>query len=720
MVAQKHQDQVIRLRQNADSSKKYFRANNERYRMCRDFLFKTALDMNDKGIADELQRPQVEINVLEAYISHFLGEFSRQTPSPSVQPINQDPKLANQALIVENHIRHIFESSKSVQADIFRNVLSGGFSVLKIVTDYVNEKSFDQAIYLRKVLDDTETGFDPLAKEAHKGDGKYCFEIIPKTKEEIKEEFPDIDLSDVNFDAPISDGFPWYYVQSDGNDKKQVVLICNYFEKKIVYKTLYRLSDPTHPDNNIVMYKEEYEKLLEKYLQSGILQAPPVILEKSRRAHTTIVNYKFTGDEILSYEETDFNFLPLIFIDGNSVLLKDGQMTRPYFFHAMDAQRMKNICAQSIMNDVENMRQTDIFVAKEAIPEEPELRLAWLNPQKANAALAYNYFSESNDGATLPLPQVFQRQQISPSIIQMFQLADKNIQAVLGSYDAQQGLQSDMSGIAIENGAMQSNNAAKPYIDNYLFAMDQACKSIVDLMPKYYTTLRTIPLVNSEGKRSSKVINDSVNDPMFKIEYEANQLQVQVHMDQNFEVQQARFIDTAAKLMKISPPLNEFFSTDGVPLILDNITMKDVAKVKEQFGVFMQKKQQEQKQQQQTQMQMNPAIIQKQIAEMKNQSDEKDRQIELTKAFLEKQIEDRKAETADAVSQAKVLEGQGKLIIAAMQADAENQRSQVEAAIQMDKHFNEKIQSDRDHLLKTIETGSRIQKSQQQGMNING
>ena len=707
-VAQRYQDQLDEKKANVEFSKKSFAANIARFHNCRSFVFKTALSMNDKGIAQELQRPELEVNILETYISHLLGEFSKQTPSPFIQPVNQNPALANQALVVEGHIRSIFESSIPVQINTLRNTLSGGYSVIKICTEYVSEKSFDQKICLRSVLDDTQTGFDPMAKESHKGDGRYCYELIPKTKEDLEEEFPGIDLSDISWDNQLSEGFEWYFREVNGNEEKKIAVICSYFEKKMTYKMLYRVSDPSHPDNSLVMTKEQYEELLSHYATSGIMTAPPVVLEKSKRPSTTIVHYQFTGDEVLSYEETDYMFLPLVFIDGNSVVLKEGQMTRPYIYNAMDAQRMKNVCAQSIMNDVENMRQTDIFIAKEAIPKEPEFKLGWMNPQKANAALVYNYFSETNDSGPLPMPQVFPRQQVSPVVMQMYQVSDQSVQSVLGSYDAQQGLQSDMSGVAIENGAMQSNNAAKPYITNYLIGMNQVCKIIVDLMPKYYTTLRTIPIVSSEGKRSYKVINDTVKDPLFKIEYEINDLEVDVKMDQNFEVQKSRFIQTVTQLMKVSPILNQFFSTDGVPLILDNVTIKDIAKVKEQYAQFLQKQQAQQQQQQQMQMQMNPAVIQKQIADIKAQSDEKDRHVDLIEMFLTKRTEDRKAETADAASQAKVLDSQGKLAIAAMNADAENKRSQIDAAIALDRHFNEKVQSEREHLLNTIELGANI------------
>ena len=711
LVAQKYQDQLDRLKKNVTDWHKYWRSNISRYTECREFLFKTAIGQNERGIADELQRPQLEVNVLETYVSHLVGEFSKQTPSPSVNPIGNDPQLADQAMVVEEHLRFIFSDSRPDQICAFRNILSGGFSALEVTTEYISNTgndAFKQKLLIKKVLDDTQVGFDPRAKLSHKGDGQYCYKNIPKTKEELEDEIPGIDLSQVKFESSLMDGFPWYFTQPNGNQTQKIVIVCDYFEKKRSYQWLYKCSDPTHPDNNLVMTKDEYDEMMQKYIEIGPMIAPPVILEKSRRAKDAIVHWQFTGDQVLLYEETDYDLLPIVFIDGDSALLNEGQFTKPYIFHAIDTQKMKNVCAQSIMNDIENMRQTDVFIAKEAIPQEAELRLAWLNPQKASAALAYNYFSETNDGVTLPAPIVIQRQQVSAATIQIFQLLDQQIQRVLGSYDAQQGTQSDMSGVAIENGAMQSNNAALPYIKNYIVGMNRVCEILVDLMPKYYTTLRTIPTIDQEGIKGYRIINDTQKNPVFKMEYDRNALEVEVLMDHNFEVQKSRFIQTVSQLMKISPTLNQFFSTDGVPLILDNIQMKDIAKVKQQYQVWMQKQQQQQQQQQQMQMQMNPSVVQQNIANLKAQTDEKKIQVDLIKTLLDKKTEDRKAETADAASQAQVLETQGKLAIAAMTARSEDNRSQVEAAIAMDKHYNETVQMDRDHILNTLETGAKI------------
>lgn len=130
------------------------------------------------------------------------------------------------------------------------DILSGGFSAMKVWTEYQHEKSFDQIIKIGRVYDPTLVGFDPLAVLPHKGDGRYCFELIPKTKEEFQEEYPDIDLSTLKFSSHLK-GFNWSYQ----NQQEEVLLLCDYYVKKKKSKKLLRLG------NGHTLLSEDYKKL---------------------------------------------------------------------------------------------------------------------------------------------------------------------------------------------------------------------------------------------------------------------------------------------------------------------------------------------------------------------------------------------------------------------------------------------------------------------------
>ena len=680
----------------------FFKQNNDRYYKFIGFVYSTSISKNEAAILQELSRPQIQAVVLEAHLDHIRGEFSGNTPSPIIQPAAGDPQLAPQAEAVENHFRYIFENTKNIQLKIFDGMIDGGFSNAKVITEYVNSKDLDQYITMKGVHDNTLCGYDPLAREIHKGDGKYSFEIYPKAKEEVEKEYG-ITLEQIEFNAVPSDSFSWFFSQGFGNQRQKVVMVCDFYEKEITYKMYYLITDPTHPDRQITMLREDYRKMVKEWEDNGVPLAAPKILKKIKREQIKIKKYIFIGNQILEEDEMpEWEYLPHVFFDAKSKWMKDGrQMTRPYAYHAIDVQKAKNICLQNIINEIENARQTDVVLPKEAIPSEEEYQQGWINPQKAQGALVYNQFSQ-NPTQTVPLnaPQILQRQPVSSSVIQMYQIADQTIQAILGNYDAQQGVQNDMSGIAIENGATQSNKSATQLWDNYRTSMNQVLKIMVSLFPKYVTTARTIPIIDQKGKRGWLRVNDTKQNPIYKIEYEMNDLLVEVKMDANFEVQRNRLLKTLQGLMQALPQ-SDFaaFVNDpkGINLILDNIECKDISIVKEQFEQFKQQQDQKRAQQQQMALQMNPEMNKMRIAQMQAAEKDKDRKVDLTKTFLQKQLDDKKIESDVAKMQSDIVIAQSELASKLASASAEEQRTQLESAIRLDEHAYDKLERERKH-----------------------
>ena len=75
----------------------------------------------------------------------MLGEFSKQEPSIAVSPRKCKPIPIEVTTLVENNIRHtMYDANKNSFAyEIYKDLLSGGFSVGKVWTDYANPMSFD-------------------------------------------------------------------------------------------------------------------------------------------------------------------------------------------------------------------------------------------------------------------------------------------------------------------------------------------------------------------------------------------------------------------------------------------------------------------------------------------------------------------------------------------------------------------------------------------------
>jgi hypothetical protein len=175
------------------------------------------------------------------------------------------------------------------------------------------------------------------------------------------------------------------------------------------------------------------------------------------------------------------------------------------------------------------------------------------------------------------------------------------MQSILGSYDASLGINNNqLSGVAIVEGATQSNAAAMPYVVSFLQSLNQVAHIIVDLIPKYYVTPRTLPITLPDGKRSYALINQQGG---IALKYRSEQLEVSVNAGVNFAIQKTRALQQIIALMQASPLFAQFINTEGLPILLDNLEIRGIDQLKAQAENFTE---QLKVQQQQQMNQSNP------------------------------------------------------------------------------------------------------------------
>src|SRR6266849_645265 len=225
MVAKEHQDEHPRIRKNIEKSDQASRENINRFNEWNYFVFYSTLNDGEKQVLSALKKPPLEFNIVEALISKLRGEFFNQEPSIEVMPDDGSPVSPDTVMTVEGHIRHILcEANKAgMEYDVYSDTLGGGFSGIKIWTEYGQEKGFKQVIRINKVYNACLCGWDPLAVAPHKGDGNFCYERYPITKEDFKRKYPKINLDKVTY-TKKQQGFNWSY--KVGND--DVVILCDY------------------------------------------------------------------------------------------------------------------------------------------------------------------------------------------------------------------------------------------------------------------------------------------------------------------------------------------------------------------------------------------------------------------------------------------------------------------------------------------------------------
>ena len=89
-VAKRYQDNLARIKKTVRNAHDYFKDNYDRYNEFRQFVFESSLTEDEITLLMTMNRPQLEFNVLEAYLSRLLGEFSKQEPDIEVNAYDED------------------------------------------------------------------------------------------------------------------------------------------------------------------------------------------------------------------------------------------------------------------------------------------------------------------------------------------------------------------------------------------------------------------------------------------------------------------------------------------------------------------------------------------------------------------------------------------------------------------------------------------------------
>lgn len=649
------EENLARIKENISSSYLYFEDNYKRFRDFRRFVFCESVTEEQRSMLRRLNRPATEFNILEASVSRLLGEFSKQEPSIAVSPAEDNPISTELCTFIENNIRHVmYEANKNSFAyDIYKDCLSGGFSVAKIWTEYSSPMSFDQIIKWSRVFDPTLCGFDPLARTLSKGDGQYSFELFPMLIEDFKMKFPKANIDKVIFERDI-EGFSWSY--QDAMQRK-TVLVGEYFEKKKKRVRIVKLA------NGATMTNIDYKKLQLKWKELNILEQIPVIVGNPRWTEIeTICQYKMIESQILEYRETDYTYLPHVFFDGNSIILARGesssqsyQMCRPYVYHARGVQDLKNFSGQTLANYLQNQVQHKFIVMKEAIPTEKDYISALTNPQRAST-LVVNAFKDNDPSQPIPTPiREVQNVPAPPEVLASFQVTDPTTQTILGSYASNLGQNdNDLSGKAVIESATVGNAAAMPYIVGYLAGLNQMAIIHANLLPKYIVGKRKLPVMDKAGDRDYQQVNDGQID----LDYGDHSVNVVIEAGVNFAVQKNQALHQITSLMRASPEFSAFMNDDDtLPILVDNITCYGADRLKEAVPKWVQKKAQMQQQQQQMQqqaMQSDPAFLRAKGDMLKIEEQAKQNQVDNQIAIAQLQIDKE-------LAQAKLLEAESKI-----------------------------------------------------------
>ena len=185
-------------------------------------------------------RPCLTINKVDAYIRQLCNQQRQQRPRMKAHGMNHesDEKMAE---IITGICRHIENQSNADHAydTAYESAVRMGWGYWRVNTKYVNEKSFDQEIYIDTIDNPFTVYFDPNSVLPDGSDAEKVLITTVIPKENFRAMYPGAEDGSGFSARGTGDSDAEWVMKED-------IRLAEYFYTKIVNTELILLSDGTH------------------------------------------------------------------------------------------------------------------------------------------------------------------------------------------------------------------------------------------------------------------------------------------------------------------------------------------------------------------------------------------------------------------------------------------------------------------------------------------
>jgi len=420
-------------------------------------------------------RPCLVLDKTNQHIRQVVNDQRQNRPAIKVRPVD-DQGDEDVAEIFQGLSRHIEDAS---QADLaydtaFEQAVDGGYGYWRIITEYEDERSFNQDIRIKRIRNRFSVVLDPSSQMPDGSDAKFGFVYEDIDRDDFKRQYPKADP--VDFDTLDKKELGWWAT-------KEKVRVCEYFRIEHVETKLHLLADGTTATDDELKAK-------------GGGAAIQVV--KSRDVSLPVVKWsKITAVDELEARDWPGKYIPIVKVTGNEKDVEGELITSGMVTAAMDAQRMYNYAASAFVEMVALAPKAPWTAAEGQIEGHEE---EWAKANKSNIAVL-QYKPTTVDGVLVPPPMRQPMPGIPTGWAQALQFSEHDIQSATGMYAANLGEQSnEKSGRAIQARQREGDVGSFHYVDNLSRSIRYTGRILVDLIPKIYDTKRIARIIGVDGK----------------------------------------------------------------------------------------------------------------------------------------------------------------------------------------------------------------------------
>lgn len=522
------QEVLSEAKKNLNSWSAYFNENNVRAKEDLKFALGEQWTAAERGQMQQYFKPAMVFNKLYDAVKKISGEQRKHKPDLMVRSLTG---MATQEEINlrTDLVRTISYKSQNdlIYQQAFKMALLCGYGVFEVSLDYESPKSFKKDIKFELVQDITQTSFDPMAKEPHKGDGNFCAVNYVYSKEEFYATYPWVKNAVSRATDNEFKDFTW--------GTKETITVSKYTQKHWYTTEIHLLS------NGKVVTQSEWEKLqkefkLQQELAQGSMIVGEMIMEEIPKIVSTrttqdyfIRQYFLTENKIIQFMDWPSKQLPLVFVDGDSHYVDGLQHTRSFIHGAKDAQKFINFIGSETAADLKNRRREQWIGTSDNITGHEQM---WKNPELQQGMLV-----AKPDPKTGRMPERMPPSEISQSLLTQYQRGNQDIREILGFSEQEALMGRDMSGKARRERKLEGSMSAYVYFDNLNQAIEQGGRIVLDLLPAVIGRNEyPIILTKSDGKTVPITLNQRIGKEI-KNKLEAGNYDVEIDTGPSFAVQ---------------------------------------------------------------------------------------------------------------------------------------------------------------------------------------
>jgi hypothetical protein len=475
-------------------------------------------------------RPTLTINRLPQFAKQVTGEMRQNKPAIRIMPVDDqtDPQLAEVYTAVVRHIESQSDAHRKYAKAGEQSVI-GGIGWLRVLTDYLDDRSFDQEVVIQGVRDPLSVVWDPNAREVTKQDMQWAFVVSDMTHEAFREEYPEGSLT----------GFP----EDGGIDSdwltQDKIKVAEYWVREPYSRKLHLMSDGS------TRYDDEEVDVAE-VLGLQIVGTRNVTAYKVRC-------YKITANEVLEEFEWQGQTIPLVPVVGEEVEVGGETFRHGLIYHAKDGQRSYNFARSAMMEHVASQPKAPYLATTSMVKNHKRM---WENLNAGNPpVLLYDPDPQAPGGRpTREAPPTMASAWYQEALI-----ADGDMKATTGIYDASLGQQSnETSGVAIRARDAQGETGSYVYIDNLTAAIKQIGRILIEIIPQIYTGERVVRIMGEDDALEGFArINTMLPDGTVLNDISAGQFDLEVTTGPAFATKRQEAADLLMRLVQAQPMIGQ-------------------------------------------------------------------------------------------------------------------------------------------------------------------